>query len=72
MASQPANRAHVTAGSSIMRNRQQPIASTGTTLRDLESSNGTFINGLRITEAELTGPCELRFGMVRAEYRPAP
>ncbi|NQU10109.1 FHA domain-containing protein [bacterium] len=47
------------------------IATTGTTLRDLESSNGTFVNGLRITEADLTGPCELRFGMVRAEYLPA-
>ncbi len=31
-------------------------------VRDLDSSNGTYLNGVRITEAELTGDDELRIG----------
>jgi soluble lytic murein transglycosylase-like protein len=34
----------------------------GFRIRDLESTNGTFLNGERITEAELRAPASIRFG----------
>ena len=38
-------------------------------LADLESSNGTFVEGKRITEARLFDGCEVRFGRVNYVYR---
>lgn len=38
-------------------------------LRDLESSNGTFVNGRRIRESALSDGCEVRFGRVSFVYR---
>jgi pSer/pThr/pTyr-binding forkhead associated (FHA) protein len=34
----------------------------GFRIRDLESTNGTYLNGERITEAELRAPASIRFG----------
>ncbi len=31
-------------------------------LRDLDSTNGTYLNGQRITEAQLTAPCSIQLG----------
>lgn len=38
-------------------------------LFDLGSSNGTFVNGKRITEARLEDGCEVRFGRAHYVYR---
>ncbi len=38
-------------------------------LYDLESSNGTFVNGKRITETRLEDGCEVRFGRAHFVYR---
>lgn len=38
------------------------------TLFDLESSNGTYINGKRITEGRLEDGCEVRFGRAHFVY----
>ncbi|MDX2030167.1 MAG: PrsW family glutamic-type intramembrane protease [Blastocatellia bacterium] len=36
---------------------------------DLGSSNGTFVNGKRVTEASLSDGCEVRFGRAHYVYR---
>ncbi len=38
-------------------------------LADLESSNGTFVEGKRVTTARLVDGCEVRFGLVNYIYR---
>src|SRR5215813_524842 len=38
-------------------------------LYDLESSNGTFVNGKRIKETKLADGCEVRFGRAHFVYR---
>lgn len=38
-------------------------------LADLESSNGTFVEGKRVTSARLSDGCEVRFGRVNFIYR---
>src|SRR5262249_1479561 len=38
-------------------------------VHDLGSSNGTFVNGKRITEARLEDGCEVRFGRAHFVYR---
>lgn len=37
-------------------------------LRDLGSTNYTFVNGEQVTEAKLTGPCSITFGTVECDY----
>ena len=39
------------------------------TLYDLESSNGTFVNGKRVTETKLADGCAVRFGRAQYVYR---
>jgi pSer/pThr/pTyr-binding forkhead associated (FHA) protein len=39
----------------------------GFRIRDLESTNGTYLNGERITEAELRAPASIRFGTLGPE-----
>jgi len=39
------------------------------TLYDLGSSNGTFVNGKRVSEAKLQDGCEVRFGRANFVYR---
>jgi pSer/pThr/pTyr-binding forkhead associated (FHA) protein len=42
-------------------------------IEDLDSTNGTFVNGARITKAELKDSDKLRIGLVNAIYQaPAP
>ncbi|MFZ4984011.1 MAG: PrsW family glutamic-type intramembrane protease [Blastocatellia bacterium] len=41
----------------------------GYLLTDLASSNGTFVEGRRVTEARLQDGCEVRFGRVNYIYR---
>jgi pSer/pThr/pTyr-binding forkhead associated (FHA) protein len=38
-------------------------------LYDLESSNGTFVNGKRVKETKLADGCEVRFGRAHFVYR---
>jgi protease PrsW len=38
-------------------------------VHDLSSSNGTFVNGKRVTEARLEDGCEVRFGRAHFTYR---
>jgi adenylate cyclase len=45
------------------------IAANGTTLRDLKSSNGTFVNGKRINEVEIYDGDEVFFGLCRTVWR---
>lgn len=42
------------------------VGDDGVILRDLDSTNGTYIGGQRITEARVTGRTRLRFGNVLA------
>jgi pSer/pThr/pTyr-binding forkhead associated (FHA) protein len=44
---------------------------SGYRLRDLGSTNGTQINGVSITEAELTDGAEIRFGYVTGVFQDA-
>jgi pSer/pThr/pTyr-binding forkhead associated (FHA) protein len=44
---------------------------SGYRLKDLGSTNGTQINGVSITEAELQDGAEIRFGYVTALFRDA-
>jgi pSer/pThr/pTyr-binding forkhead associated (FHA) protein len=44
---------------------------SGYRLRDLGSTNGTQINGVFITDAELTDGAEIRFGYVTGVFRDA-
>src|SRR5690348_14057201 len=39
-------------------------------LRDLDSKNGSFVDGIRVQEATLLRPCWLRFGDVYCEFAP--
>ena len=39
-------------------------------LRDLDSKNGSFVDGIRVQRATLLRPCWLRFGDVYGEYAP--
>jgi DNA-binding NtrC family response regulator len=43
---------------------------SGVRLRDLGSSNGTYVGELRIVEALLSKPCTVRCGDTRIEFRP--
>ena len=56
---------------SVSKNHAQISAANGGHLvSDLDSSNGTFINGQRITSAtRLEDGCEVRFGRARFVYR---
>ncbi len=55
---------------SVSRRHARIVAGDSTyTVCDLGSSNGTFVNGRRITEAKLTDGCEVRFGSVSFLYR---
>ena len=40
-------------------------------LRDLDSTNGTWVGNLRVKEAQLTGPCEFLVGDQRLAYAPS-
>lgn len=42
----------------------------GWTLRDLDSKNGSFVEGSRVAEATLDRPCWLRLGDVYCEFAP--
>ena len=44
---------------------------SGYRLRDLGSTNGTQVNGVFITDAELTDGAEIRFGYVTGVFRDA-
>ncbi len=39
-------------------------------IQDLNSTNGTFVNGVRVREAYLSPGCELRLGNCRTTFRP--
>ena len=41
---------------------------TGHRLRDLDSKNGTFVNGVRVTEAWLPPECKLRIGETEVSF----
>ncbi len=43
----------------------------GVRVRDLGSRNGTFIDGVRVADAWLTGPCVLRLGASEVLFTPA-
>jgi len=45
------------------------ITASGTLLRDLRSSNGTFVNRKRIDEAEIHEGDEILFGMCRTVWQ---
>ncbi len=38
-------------------------------IRDLDSSNGTYVNGVRVNEQELSGDDEVRIGDIRFHFR---
>lgn len=40
-------------------------------LLDHSSFNGTYVDGVRVNQCALPGPCELRLGGVRLRFRPA-
>lgn len=42
----------------------------GVQLVDLDSSNGTFVNGVRVKEALLEAPCTLRLGRTNLSFEP--
>lgn len=48
------------------------ITRRGTTwvVLDLGSTNGSYVDGERVTERALTGPAELRFGTMKLVFRP--
>ena len=51
------------------RHAEMTVESSGITLRDLASSNGTFVNGNRITTARVVAGDRLIFGKVLFELR---
>ncbi|MFT5429800.1 MAG: DNA-binding NtrC family response regulator [Myxococcota bacterium] len=42
---------------------------TGFRIRDLESKNGTFINGVRVSDAYLPGDCRVRIGATELHFQ---
>lgn len=46
------------------------IDDAGVRMRDLGSKNGSFMDGTAVTDAQLDGPCWLRFGDVFCEFLP--
>ncbi len=50
--------------SAVVSGRHLEIRSSGNRyiLRDLDSTNGTFVDGRRVTEAELCPPCSIQLG----------
>jgi len=61
----------VLADPSVSRLHARLLISAGTgLLRDQDSKNGTFVDGQRVTDISLVGPCWLRFGDVHCEYEP--
>ena len=64
------NNGFVIANPSVSKNHARVVAENGGyALYDLGSSNGTFINGKRITEARLQDGCEVRFGRAAFVFR---
>lgn len=41
-------------------------------LLDHSSANGTYVDGVRVSQCALPGPCDLRLGAVTLRFRPAP
>ena len=39
-------------------------------LLDHSSANGTYVDGVRVNQCALPGPCDLRFGAVTLRFRP--
>ncbi len=61
----------VLADPSVSRLHACLLVSAGTgLLRDQDSKNGTYVDGQRVSEHPLVGPCWLRFGDVHCEYEP--
>ena len=56
---------------SVSKRHARIAASVGDayTLQDLESSNGTYVNGKRIGETKLEDGFEVRFGRANFVYR---
>lgn len=64
------NNAFVIANPSVSKRHARVVAKNGSyALYDLGSSNGTFINGKRVIEAELQDGCEVRFGRATFVFR---
>jgi RsiW-degrading membrane proteinase PrsW (M82 family) len=64
------NNAFVIAHPSVSKRHARVVAENGGyALYDLGSSNGTFINGKRVTEARLQDGCEVRFGRAAFVFR---
>jgi pSer/pThr/pTyr-binding forkhead associated (FHA) protein len=64
------NNAFVIANPSVSKRHARVVAENGGyALYDLGSSNGTFINGKRVTEAQLQDGCEVRFGRAAFVFR---
>jgi RsiW-degrading membrane proteinase PrsW (M82 family) len=64
------NNAFVIANPSVSKRHARVVAENGGyALYDLGSSNGTFINGKRVTEAKLQDGCEVRFGRAAFVFR---
>lgn len=54
------------------RHLELRVTPTGVIATDLGSTNGTFVDGARITRQRLTAPANLRFGAARARFRLVP
>lgn len=55
---------------SVSRRHARIVVSNGShKIYDLESRNGTFVNGRRVSEATLQDGCEVKFGSVSFVYR---
>jgi len=64
------NNAFVIVNPSVSKRHARIVAENGGyALYDLGSSNGTFINGKRVTEAKLQDGCEVRFGRAAFVFR---
>ena len=62
----------LTEGSVSKRHAQLTWDGATAELQDLGSTNGTFVDGARITRQRLTAPANLRFGAARARFRLVP